>query len=144
MVRVNLVDKHLKVYYNINMKKYISKANWINHNEIHFAIASKQYSFKRYDWLIRETISLVPDLLGTKGQMDMKLRGWNTQIMCTPADSNESCDYIDVIVTITHQDPDITALENKYIHKMINKSNLLFQDVMDKRSMPETLREIID
>jgi len=124
------------------MKKYISKANWINHNEIHFAIASKQYAFKRYDWLIREAITLVPDLLGVKGQMDMQLRGWNTQIACTHADNNESCDYIDVILTIIHQDPDITALENKYIHKIINKSNLVFQDVMDKRSMPETLREI--
>jgi hypothetical protein len=126
----------------MNMKKYISKANWINHNEIHFAIASKQYAFKRYDWLIREAVSLVPRLLGVKGQMDMRLRGWKTQVMCTPADNNESCDYIDVIVTMTHQNPDITALENRYIHSMINKSNLLFQDAMDKSTMPETLAEV--
>ena len=61
--------------------------------------------------------------------------------MCTPADNNESTDYIDVIVTMTHENPDITALESKYIHSMINKSNLLFQDAMDQKSMPETLRE---
>ena len=63
------------------MKKYISKANWINHNEIHFAMASKQYAFKRYEWLISEAKHLVPRLLGTKGQMDMRLRGWNTSVM---------------------------------------------------------------
>lgn len=124
------------------MKKYISKANWINHNEIHFAMASKQYAFKRYEWLISEAKHLVPRLLGAKGQMDMRLRGWNTSVMCTPADNNESTDYIDVIVTITHEDTEVTALESEYIHKLLNKSNLVFQDAMDQKSMPETLREI--
>ena len=51
------------------MKKYITQAYWSSNNEIRFAIASQQYAFKRYEWLISEVNSLLPELLDIKESM---------------------------------------------------------------------------
>ena len=58
------------------------------------------------------------------------------------ADNSENCDYVDVTLTILHEDPEVTALESEYIYKKISKTQLQFQQATDNTSLNRTLKQI--
>ena len=119
-------------------KEYITVAEWRSHNEIDFAIAGKHLCGKTPGYCE----SRVKQLFEVKQIAELHLRGWHTQIKTNYADNDPMCDWVDVQITFLHTDTDTTALESKYIHKMLNNTPIKFREATDIRSPRQSLVEI--
>lgn len=120
------------------MKEYISIAEWTSNNEIQFAVAGKGFVGKTPGYCE----SRIQHLFDYKHIVELHLRGWKIQIRTTFADNNQMCDWVDVDITLLHNDIDTTAIESEYIHKMLANTQIQFREATDTRSPVETLVEI--
>lgn len=118
------------------MKEYISVAEWTSMNEIQFQIAGNRLIGKTPQYCE----SRVKRLFDKIDIMQMHLTGWHIQIRTSYADNSPECDVVDVQLTILHTDTDTVALESKYIHKLIGKTQISMRNALDKRSQYDTYK----
>ena len=118
------------------MKEYISVAEWSSHNEVQFQFAGKSLIGKTPQYCE----SRIKRLFDNISIMQMHLTGWHMQIRTSYADNSPECDVVDVQLTILHTDIDTVAIESKYIHKLLGKTQISMREITDTRSQYDTYK----
>ena len=120
-------------------KPQITVAEWYSNNEFEFIYQCADVVGKTWQYCESRVRHLFSN---NKYLAEAKLRGWDLKISAFHYDHDPMCDCLDVNITITHPDPEVTALETELIHKMLAHTPIVFKSATDNRSMAETFRSI--